>query len=163
MPILNGPRLRRSQSLTGTKIVHVPYNGGGPAAMAVVGNNVQILISSVVSAIGLVRGGQLRPIAIASDMRSPLLPDVPTFVESGVPFRSGTWYGLLAPAKTPQDIVATLHRQTVDLLNEPAVRARVAEQGADVVASSPAGFRAFLKEETERLAVVIRNANLALD
>ena len=151
------------QALTGTKLVHVPYNGGGPAAMAVVGNNVQVLISSVVSAIGLVRGGQLRPIALAADARSPLLPDLPTFVESGLPFRSGTWYGLLAPAKTPEAIIATLHRQTVELLREPTVRARIAEQGADVIANTPGEFRVFLKEETERLAVVIRNANLQLD
>ena len=75
------------QSMTGTKVVHVPYSGGGPAAVGVMGNNVQMLFSSVLPVLGLVRGGQLKPIAIASDRRSPLLPDVPTFAESGVDYQ----------------------------------------------------------------------------
>jgi tripartite-type tricarboxylate transporter receptor subunit TctC len=150
-------------SMTGTKAVHVPYPGGGPAAIGVMGNNVQMLLSSVLPVLGLVRGGQLKPIAIASTRRSPLLPDVPTFAESGVDYRFSTWFGLLAPAKTPDDIIATLHRHTVDTLREPAVQARVAEQGAEVVANTPAEFRAFIKDEMERFAVVIRNANMQLD
>jgi tripartite-type tricarboxylate transporter receptor subunit TctC len=111
----------------------------------------------------LVRGGQLKAIALAADRRSPLLPDVPTFIEGGLDFRAGPWFGLLAPAKTPEPIIAMLHRETVAILQEPAMRARVTEQGADVVASSPTEFRAFIKDETERLSVVIRNANIRLD
>jgi tripartite-type tricarboxylate transporter receptor subunit TctC len=105
----------------------------------------------------------VKPIAIASERRSPLLPDVPTFAESGVDYRTGTWFGLLAPAKTPAAIIDQLHRTSVDILQDPGVRAKVAEQGAEVVASSPAEFRAFIKDETERLAGVIRGAGIALD
>jgi tripartite-type tricarboxylate transporter receptor subunit TctC len=151
------------QLVTGTRMVHVPYSGGSPASIGLVANNVQMLIGGIPPLLGLVRGGQLKAIALAADRRSPLLPDVPTFIEGGLDFRAGPWFGLLAPAKTPEPIIAMLHRETVAILQEPAMRARVTEQGADVVASSPTEFRAFIKDETERLSVVIRNANIRLD
>ena len=87
------------QSVTGTRIVHVPYGGGGPAALGVIGNTVQMLFSSVVPVLGMVRGGSLKAIAVASDGRLALLPEVPTFKESGVDYVTGTWFGILAPAK----------------------------------------------------------------
>jgi tripartite-type tricarboxylate transporter receptor subunit TctC len=149
--------------MTGTRLVHVPYSGGGPAAIGLMGNNVQMVLAGVPSVLGLVRSGQLRPIAVAAERRLPLLPEVPTFIESGLDFRNGPWFGLLAPAKTPEAIIATLHRETVDILREPATRARIIEQGADVVGSTPAEFRAFIKDETARLAAVIRKANIQLD
>ena len=96
--------------------------------------------------------------------RSPLLPDVPTFKEGGLDYRTGTWFGLLAPARTPD-----AHRRDARTgrwpmsCEEPAVRDRIVEQGAEVVGNTPAEFRAFLKEETERLAVVVRNAKMQLD
>src|SRR5437868_8553750 len=108
---------------TGVDIVHVPYTGGGPAAVGVMGNNVQMLFSSILPVLGLIRGGQLKPIAIAADKRSPLLPDVPTFAEGGVDYKTGTWFGLLAPAKTPKPIIDTLYMNSVAILQEPAVRA----------------------------------------
>jgi tripartite-type tricarboxylate transporter receptor subunit TctC len=151
------------QSMTGTKIVHVPYNGGGPSGVAVMTGQVQMLFAGILPVLGLLRGGQIKAIAIASDTRSPLLPDVPTFIESGLNYRSGTWYGLLAPAKTPEAIVAKLNANAVAVLQEPAVRSRIAEQGADVVGNSPAEFHAFIKDETDRLSAVIRNASIHLD
>jgi tripartite-type tricarboxylate transporter receptor subunit TctC len=151
------------QSMTGTKVVHVPYSGGGPAAVGVMGNNVQMLFSSVLPVLGLVKGGQLKPIAIAADKRSPLLPDVPTFAEGGVDYKFSTWFGLLAPARTPADIIATLNRNTVETLQEPAVRARISEQGAEVVANSPDEFRAFIKAEMDRLGAVIKSSGIQLD
>jgi tripartite-type tricarboxylate transporter receptor subunit TctC len=151
------------QSITGTKMVHVPYSGGGPASVGLMGNNVQMLIGGIPPLLGLVRGGQLKAIALAADRRSPLLPDVPTFIEGSLDFRAGPWFGLLAPAKTPEPIIATLHREMAGLLHEPAARERITEQGTDVVGSTPDEFRAFLKAETERLSIVIRNANIHLD
>ena len=148
---------------TGVDIVHVPYSGGGPASVGVMNNSVQMLFASVLPVLGLIRSGSVKPIAIAADKRSPLLPDVPTFAESGIDYRTGTWFGLLAPAKTPDPVIATLHKNAVETLQEPTVRARIAEQGAEVVANSPAQFRAFIKDEMERLAAVIRNANIQLD
>jgi tripartite-type tricarboxylate transporter receptor subunit TctC len=161
----SGPHLATElfRSMTGVDIVHVPYSGGGPAVVGVMGNSVQMLFSSVLPVLGAVKGGKLTAIAIASDKRSPLLPDVPTFKEGGLDYRTGTWFGLLAPAKTPDAIIATLHKNTVDILNEPSVRARIEEQGAEVVGDTPAQFRAFIKDETDRLATVIRNAKMQLD
>lgn len=151
------------QTMTGTRLVHVPYSGGGPAAIGLMGNNVQMVLAGVPSVLGLVRSGQLRPIAVAAERRLALLPEVPTFIESGLDFRNGPWFGLLAPAKTPEAIIATLHRETVDILREPATRARIIDQGADVIGSTPAEFHAFIKDETARLAAVIRKANIQLD
>jgi tripartite-type tricarboxylate transporter receptor subunit TctC len=148
---------------TGTNIVHVPFSGGGPAAVGVMNNTVQMLFSSVLPVLGLVRNGSLKPIAVASERRSPLLPDVPTFAESGVDYQTGTWFGLLAPARTPDDIIAALHKSTVDTLQDGDVRRRIAEQGGEVVGNTPAQFRAFIKEETDRLSAVIRNAKIQID
>jgi tripartite-type tricarboxylate transporter receptor subunit TctC len=150
-------------SMTGTRAVHVPYSGGGPASVGVMANNVQMLFSSVLPVLGLIQGGKLKPIAIAADKRSPLLPNVPTFAEGGVDYKFSTWFGLLAPAKTPESVIATLNRHAVDTLQEPSVRARVMEQGGEVVANKPDEFRAFIKSEMDRFSVVIKNANIQLD
>jgi tripartite-type tricarboxylate transporter receptor subunit TctC len=161
----SGPHLATElfQAKTGVRMQAVPYGGGGPAALGAVTGQVQALFSSVLPVLGLVRGNKLKPIAIAANHRSELLPNVPTFLEQGLDYRTGTWFGLMAPAKTPPEVIGLLHRSTVALLQEPAVRAKILEQGAEIVASSPAEFRAFIKDETERLAAVIRGANISLD
>ena len=161
----SGPHLATElfQAKTGVRMQAVPYGGGGPAALGAVTGQVQALFSSVLPVLGLVRGDKLKPIAIAADRRSELLPNVPTFLEQGLDYRTGTWFGLLAPAKTPPEVIDLLHRSTVTLLQEPAVRAKILEQGAEIVANTPAEFRAFIKDETERLASVIRGANISLD
>jgi tripartite-type tricarboxylate transporter receptor subunit TctC len=151
------------QSVTATSIVHVPYGGGGPAALGVIGNTVQMLFSSVVPVLGMVRGGSVKAIAVASERRLALLPDVPTFKESGVDYATGTWFGILAPAKTPAPIVARLYSAIEDMLRDPAIRAKLTEQGAEVAAIGPEGFADFLRDETARLSAVIRRANIQLD
>jgi tripartite-type tricarboxylate transporter receptor subunit TctC len=161
----SGPHLATElfQEMTGIKMVHVPYGGGGPAAVGAMTNQVQALFSSVLPVLGMIRGGTLKAIAIASDQRSELLPDLPTFVEGGLDYRTGTWFGMLAPAKTPADIIELLHRASVMVLRDQDVHAKLVDQGADVVANSPAEFRVFLQQETARLAGVIRRSNIALD
>lgn len=161
----SGPHLAAElfQLTTGTKILHVPYAGGAPAAYAVVGNNVQMLFSSVLPVVGLIRSGGVKPIAIAANHRLALLPDVPTFLESGVTYQTGTWFGLLAPARTPDAVIATLHAAIREVLRDEDTRAKIVDQGAEVVGNSPADFRAFIKAETDRLSVVIRSAKIALD
>jgi tripartite-type tricarboxylate transporter receptor subunit TctC len=161
----SGPHLAAElfQFTTGTKMLHVPYGGGAPAAYAVVGNNVQMLFSSVLPVLGLIRSGSVKPIAIAANHRLALLPDVPTFRESGVAYETGTWFGLLAPAKTPDAVIAMLHAATVEILRDGDARNKIVEQGAEVVGNSPAEFRTFIKEEMDRLSIVIRNANIQLD
>jgi len=161
----SGPHLATElfMTMTGTKLVHIPYGGGGPAAVGAMTNQVQALFSSVLPVLGMVRGGKLKAIAIAAERRSALLPDVATFGESGLDYRTGTWFGLLAPAQTPAAIVATLHRETVGVLREASVRDRLAEQGAELVGDTPEEFRTFIREETDRLARVIRAAKIQLD
>jgi tripartite-type tricarboxylate transporter receptor subunit TctC len=161
----SGPHLATELfcAMTGVKMVHVPYGGGGPAAVGAMTNQVQALFSSILPVLGMIRGGTLKAIALASDQRFELLPEVPTFKEGGLDYRTGTWFGLLAPARTPPEIVGALNRAAVSVLQEQSVRARLAEQGAEVVANSPAEFRAFIGSETERLSGVIRDANIALD
>jgi len=152
------------QALTGTKIVHVPYGGGGgPATLGVISNSVQMLFPSVVTVLGMIQGGSLRAVAIGSERRLPLLPEVPTFVESGLDLRAGTWFGLLAPAKTPEPVIAQLAAATQDMLRDPAVRAKFTELGGEVVGLGPSDFAKFLKDETARLSIVIRNANIQLE
>jgi tripartite-type tricarboxylate transporter receptor subunit TctC len=161
----SGPHLATElfMAMTGTRLVHIPYGGGGPAAVGAMTNQVQALFASVLPVLGMVRGEKLKAIAIASAHRSALLPDVPTFAEGGLDYSTGTWFGLLAPARTPAAIVARLHRETVAALGEAGVRDRLAEQGAEVVGDSPEEFRAFIREETDRLARVIRAAGIKLD
>jgi tripartite-type tricarboxylate transporter receptor subunit TctC len=161
----SGPHLATELfcAMTGLKMVHVPYGGGGPAAVGAMTNQVQALFSSILPVLGMMRGGTLKAIALASDQRFELLPDVPTFKEGGLDYRTGTWFGLLAPARTPPEIVGALNRAAVSVLQEQSVRARLADQGAEVIANSPAEFRAFIGSETERLSGVIRDANMALD
>jgi tripartite-type tricarboxylate transporter receptor subunit TctC len=149
--------------LTGTEMVHVPFNGGGPAAMAVAGQQVEVLFPSAVPVLGLIRNGSLKPIAVASDKRTPLLPDLPTFREGGLDFITGSWYGVLTPAKTSPAIIDTLHANIVEVLKDKNLRAKVAEQGADVIGNTPEQFRKFIAEETARLAKVIKNAKINLD
>jgi tripartite-type tricarboxylate transporter receptor subunit TctC len=161
----SGPHLATAlfEGMTGIKMVHVPYGGGGPAAVAAMTGQVQALFSSILPVLGMIRSGTLKAVAIASNHRSGLLPEVPTFKESGLDYRTGTWFGLLAPARTPPEIIDTLNRATVSVLADPGVRAKLVEQGADVVANSPMDFRMFIREETERLATVVRNSNITLD
>ena len=161
----SGPHLATElfKSMTETDIVHVPFGGGGPAAVAVTGNQVQMLFASVLPVLGLVRSKSLKPIAIAADTRSPLLPDVPTFRESGLDYETGTWFGLLAPAKTPEAIVRTLHANTVEVLADPGLRAKMNDQGAEVVGNTPEAFRKHIEAETARLAKVIQSAKIQLD
>jgi len=161
----SGPHLAAElfQFTTGTRLLHVPYAGGAPAAYAVVGNNVQMLFSSVLPVLGLIRSGSVKPIAIAANQRLALLPEVPTFLEGGVSYQTGTWFGLLAPAKTPDTVISILHKATLEVLRDEDTRAKIVEQGAEAVGNSPGDFRAFIKEETDRLSVVIRSAKIALD
>ena len=161
----SGPHLAAGlfQDITGTRMQHVPYGGGSPATIAVLRGEVQLLLAGSLAVRPMIQSGGLKPLGIAAEQRAPALPDIPTFREQGIDYLTGTWFGLLAPAKTPPAIIALLNREVLAALRSDAVRARIAEQGADVVGGTPDDFAQFLKEETERLAAVIRRANIQLD
>jgi len=161
----SGPHLAAGlfQDITGTRIQHVPYGGGSPATIAVLRGEVQMLLAGILAVGPLIQSGGLRPLGIAAAARISALPDLPTFREQGIDYLNGTWFGLLAPAKTPPAILALLNREVNAALRSNAVRARIAEQGAEVIGGSSEDFAAFLKAETERLSAVIKRANIQLD
>ena len=149
------------ESVTGIRLLHVPYAGGGPAARAVMAGETQLLFSSALPVLGNIKAGQIKVLAVAAPARIAALPGVPTFREAGVDYETGTWFGLLAPARTPAPIIAKLYDGVAATLAAPALRAQLAGQGADVVGSPPAAFAGFLHEETERWAAVIARAGIA--
>jgi len=147
----------------GVKMVHVPYKGGGPAVIDLVGGHVQLSFDVIPVVIGQIKAGKLRPIAVTSEKRTPLMPDVPTVNESGLKgFDLSTWWGLVAPARVRKEIVARLHAETVKALEQPDVRERIAAAGADPVGNSPEEFGAFIRNERAKYARIIQEAHVKL-
>jgi len=145
----------------GIDIVHVPYKGGGPAVTDTIGGQVQLLFVSMPAAWQFVKVGRLKAIAVTSAKRSATAPDVPTFVESGVPdFVVDSWYGALAPAKVPPAVVARLNAAFVKVLDLPQVKERLMAQGAEAAASTPAEFDRVIRDELAKWEYVIRAANI---
>ena len=142
---------------TGTKIVHVPFKGSGPSMQALLGGQVQMTFVNPVAAGPQVKAGKLRALAVTDNQRSELMPEVPTMKEAGVDGVEVTlWYGLLAPAATPAEIVATLGKAVASATRDAKVRAALEKQGADPVGNTPAQFNAYLKEEHARWSEVVR-------
>jgi tripartite-type tricarboxylate transporter receptor subunit TctC len=149
---------------TGIDILHVPYRGDGPALVDVVSGRVAMMFTTIVAAMPHIQGGRVRAIGIATNQRIPALPDVPTIAVSGVQdFDSASWGGIVAPANTPQSIVNLLSKTLTDILNQNDVKIRLNELGAVVVASTPAEFALFIKEETEKWSEVARSNNIVAD
>jgi tripartite-type tricarboxylate transporter receptor subunit TctC len=145
----------------GLDLVHVPYTGGGPAAAAVVAGHTPIGFSSPQAAGQFVKEGTLRGLAVTSKTRSQLVPEVPTMTAAGYPEIEGdSWVGILAPAGTPKDIVALLHREVAKILGLPDIRERLAALGYDIVASTPEEYARRIEVEIELWAKVIRAANI---
>jgi tripartite-type tricarboxylate transporter receptor subunit TctC len=145
----------------GLDLVHVPYNGGGPAILAVVGNHTPIGFSSPAASLPQIRQGSVRPLAITSKRRSAILPDVPTMAEAGYPSIEGdSWVGVLVPRGTPRDIVDLLQREIAKIIAEPAMKARLAELGYDLVGSTPEEFETRIKSEIVSWGKVIRAAKI---
>jgi tripartite-type tricarboxylate transporter receptor subunit TctC len=142
---------------TGTQIVHVPFKGSGPSMQALLAGQVQMTFVNPVAAGAQVKAGKLRALAVTDKRRTKVLPDVPTMEEAGVKGVEVTlWYGLLAPAATPHEIVAKLGDAVGRAAKDPKVRAALDKQGADPVGNTPAEFNAYLKEEYERWSEVVK-------
>lgn len=149
------------KSTAGLQIAHVPYKSTGPALIDLLGGHVQMMFVGPLAADPFIRSGRLRALAVASTRRLAAHPDVPTTSEAGVQgLESGTWYGLLAPARTPQPVIERVYAATGKTLQMPDVKARLLAQGVDVIGSSPAQFSAYLKSETAKWAKVIKDANV---
>src|SRR5688572_13104943 len=143
--------------MTGTDMVHVPYKGGGAAIPALLGGQVHLGFPSLASVLAHVRAGKLRAIAVTTAKRSPVLPEIPTIAESGVPgYDHGPWNGFLAPAKTPRAIVARLNEETARILHSPDTKALFLAEGAEPVGDKPEAFAATIKSEIAKWAKVIQ-------
>ena len=153
--------LEQFRLVSGIQLIHVPYKGGGPALTEVIAGQVQALFSLALAAIPQVKAGKVRALAITSAQRSALAPELPTIAESGFAgFEVVGWFGWVAPAKTPRQIVARLHDEIVRVLREPAMKERLLGLGADPVGSTSQEFAAFIKSEHYKWARVIRDANI---
>ena len=146
---------------TGVQLLHVPYRGIAPAVNDLVGGQVAMMFAPLQTALPFIKSGKLRAIGIASQKRSPLLPDLPTIAEQGVPrFEAVSWYALMVPAGTPADVVDKLSRATTRFLALPDTRAKLAAQGMDAGGGSPQELAATIRAETARWSEVVRKQNI---
>jgi tripartite-type tricarboxylate transporter receptor subunit TctC len=145
----------------GVNLLHVPFKGGGPAMIDVIGGHTKVMFSSLVQTTPHIRSGKLRALGTGGLTRNPVLPDVPTIAEAGVPgYEAVQWFGVLAPAGTPREIVARLHGEVVRTVQAADIRDRFAGDGADSVGSTPEEFAAFLRAETAKWAKVVKDAGI---
>jgi tripartite-type tricarboxylate transporter receptor subunit TctC len=152
------------KAMTGTAITHVPYKGSAPAVTDLIAGQVQLMFDNTPNVLPHVRAGKLKALAVSSKKRSPLAPEVPTVDESGVPgYEVNVWFGILAPAGTPRDIVARLNAEMVKVMRSPEITDRFAKAGVEVAASTPEFFNEFLKSEVARWAKVVQDANIKAD
>jgi len=150
------------QQDTGVKLLHVPYRGTQPALTDVMGGQVSVMVPDLTIALGLMKAGKVHAFGVTGDKRSPAAPDVPTLAEAGVSgFNAVQWFGLVAPAGTPPDIVKKLHDAAVKALNDPEVKARYAKLAMTADPSaSPEAFNKFVQEESKRWGKVVKDANI---
>ena len=165
----NGTSIHLSGELfktsTGTYMVHIPYRGSGPALLDLVGGQMDLMFDNLPSALPQIRGGKLTALAVTSGERSVALPDVPTVAEAtGLKgFEASSWFGLLAPAGTPAEIVNRIQQETAKALASPALKERLLAQGAIPSGMSPADFGRFIAAETKKWAAVVKASGAKVD
>lgn len=147
----------------GVNMVHVPYKGLSPALTDLISGTVPLMFSSVVAIVPHIKDGSLVALGVTSEQRLPALPDVPTISEAAVPgYESNSWYGILAPAGTPREVVLTLNKALNEALQAPQVHDTLATDGAQPVGGTPEEFGAYIKREKDRLGEVIKQADIHL-
>jgi tripartite-type tricarboxylate transporter receptor subunit TctC len=145
---------------TGVKLLHVPYKGTGPASLALIGGEVQVGFNNVQTLLQNVRSGQLRALAVAEPQRIPLLPDIPAVAETVPGFSMAPWVGIIVPAKTPNDVVARLTRETLAVMHEPEVIRLLSEQQVTPMAIAADEFGGLIKKDLDRWRDVIKTAGI---
>jgi len=152
------------KQMAGVDITHVPYKGAPQAVTDVLAGHMNMMFNSIAPIVGHIRAGRVRVLGIASAKRSPQLPEVPTISEAGVPgFEAENWFGMFAPAKTPQRIIARLNEAVVKVVRSPDIQSQFAALGADAVGNSPEEFAAFVRRDMERYARVVRISGAKVD
>jgi tripartite-type tricarboxylate transporter receptor subunit TctC len=149
------------KATAGVDLLHVPFRGAGPAIIDVTGGHTQAIIATITTIAPHVRGGRLRALAVSGMKRSPVLPDVPTMDEGGVSgYEAGNWIGVVAPAGTPEPIIARLNREISAIQELPDVQKQIAADGAEVVRMSPAEFGAFMVKEMAKWDAVVKRGGI---
>jgi tripartite-type tricarboxylate transporter receptor subunit TctC len=152
------------KKVTGTSLLHVPYRGSGPAVVDLIAGRIAIMFDAAPSLLPFITAGKLRPLAAASGQRHRLLPEIPTFAELGHGGMDiSLWYGIAAPAGTPQPVVRRLNSELAKILEVPGIRESFAKQGADPAGGSPEQFDAFIREESARWREVVKQAGIKPD
>jgi len=147
----------------GTKMIHVPYKGTGPATTALLAGEVTLSFGETIALLPHVKSGRLRALAVTTLKRWAVMPALPTVAETIPGYIAGPWYGILAPAKTPADVIAKLSGATAAILGMPDIQANLANAGAEAKGGSPADLAVQIKEESERWGRVIREANIQVE
>lgn len=150
-------------SMAGVQLTRIPFKGAAPAMTALMAGDVQLVLSGIGTMLPQVRGGRLKALAVTSEARSPLAPEIPTVVESGLNYVATTWYGLLAPAGTPRPIIERLNKDTRAALEDPAFRAQLAPQGVVPTPGTAEEFAAFLKSEVAKWAKVVQDTGAKVE
>jgi tripartite-type tricarboxylate transporter receptor subunit TctC len=152
------------KSMAGIDIVHVPYKGSAPALADLLGGSVTMMFDTIPSAVGHVKGGKLRALGVTGARRSPLFPDVPTIAESGLPgFEASAWYGLVAPAATPPEVIGRLNAAAIQGANSAEFRRRMEPLGFEIITAAPDKMAEMLKADTARWAPVIKRAGVTIN
>ena len=152
------------KSMTRTYMLHIPYKGSAPVVTDLIAGQVDVMFDNMPNVIGHVRAGKMKALAVTTAQRSPLAPEIPTLAEAGVPgYEQTAWFGVLAPAGTPRDIIGRLNAEIIKVLNAPDVKERFGKQGVEVRTSTPEQFSTFLRSEVDRWGKVIREAGIKAD
>lgn len=147
--------------MTQVRMTHVPYKGGAPALTALISGEVGLSFENALIVIPHIRAGRMRPIAVTGARRTQALPDVPTMEEAGVQgYQATGWYGLLAPVAVPQEVLAKLHAESVQILRSRDVADKLAAMGSEAIGNTPAEFSAFIRSEAEKWGKVVRAAGM---
>ncbi|MDE2616518.1 MAG: tripartite tricarboxylate transporter substrate binding protein [Burkholderiales bacterium] len=152
------------EGMAGVQLLHVPYKGSGPLTTDLLGGQITMSFDTITPVLPHIKAGKLRALAVTTSKRSGALPDVPTLDEAGLPgFNLGTWFGVLAPAGTPKDIVARLNTEIVKLINSPDFRKRMEDIGAEPVGNTSEQMAQQIRDDTERFAELVRKAKVSID
>jgi len=152
------------QALTGTSLLHVPYQGSGPLTTDLLGGQITMSFDTITPVLQHIKSGKLRALAVSTAKRSSALPDVPTLDEAGLKgFNIGTWFGALAPVATPKDLVARLNTEMVGIIHSPEFQKRMGELGAEPIGDTQAEMAKQIKDETEKFAGLVKEAKVAVE
>ncbi|RJF92596.1 Bug family tripartite tricarboxylate transporter substrate binding protein [Noviherbaspirillum saxi] len=152
------------ERMGGVQMLHVPYKGSGPLTIDLLGGQVDMSFDTIPPVLSHIKAGKLRPLAVTTLKRSPALPDVPTLDEAGLKgFDLGTWFGVLAPAATPKEIVTRLNTEIVKIVKSPEFKKKLEEMGAEPIGNTQAEMAAQIKNDTERFAKLVRDAKVTIE